>query len=409
MNAALWLLTIANLLNYIDRYIIASVAPRIESEFGLTHAQTGMFMSAFMLGYMLTSPLFGWYGDRKNRPRLMSLGIIGWSIATACSGFANSFAPLLLSRIGVGVGEASYATISPSYIRDRLKDNRAVNRAIGFFYTAIPIGAALGYMWGGYMAEHYSWRWAFFLGALPGFFLGALVWRLAEPGRGKADHSPTPFKSALKELWESREYRLTVAGYTVYTFGLGGFAAWAPHYGSSVLGASLAESSFKIGAVTCVAGIVGTLIGGRWGDVFLNKDQSTGASAARGFNKFSAITSLVATPFAFWAIHAQSMNGFMLAMLLVQIALFAASAPINTAVLAAVSPKIASTAFAVQIFVIHALGDVISPPLVGYLADRMPMGDAMNILSAAIGFSAIIWWIAGMNSETKARPQAPTS
>lgn len=401
MKSALWLLTIVNLFNYIDRYIIASVAPKIEAEFALTHAQTGMFMSAFMVGYMVTSPIFGWLGDRYNRPRLMSFGVIAWSLATAASGAVQSLFPLLGSRVAVGLGEASYATISPGYIRDRLLDTRLVNHAMGIFYTAIPIGAAIGYMWGGWMADHYHWRWAFYLGALPGLILGALVWFMKEPGRAdQKDHPPKSQNEwqSLKELLAIREYRLSVYGYIAYTFGLGGFAAWAPQYGVDVLGATLSESAFKIGAVTSVAGIIGTLIGGKWGDMFVKDDSKSGPVAAQACNKFCAISSFIATPFAFWAIQTHSMNGFMVAMLFVQIALFAASAPINTGVLAAVPAHVAASAFAVQIFFIHAFGDLISPPIVGFLADHFPMQASMNILAAAIALSAIIWWRAGQPS-----------
>ena len=397
MKSALWLLTIVNLFNYIDRYIIASVAPKIQAEFSLTHAETGMFMSAFMIGYMVTSPIFGWLGDRNNRPRLMSFGVIAWSLATAASGAVRSFIPLLGSRVAVGIGEASYATISPAYIRDRLQDTRLVNRAMGFFYTAIPIGAAIGYMWGGWVADHYNWRMAFYLGALPGFILGAMVWFMKEPERTiDPNHiKPRNELESFKELMSIREYRLSVYGYIAYTFGLGGFAAWAPQYGVDVLHVSLSESSFKIGAVTSVAGIIGTLIGGKWGDIFISEEHKEGAPAARACNKFCALTALIATPFAFWAIHVDSMNMFILALLGVQIALFAASAPINTGVLAAVPPQVAASAFAVQIFFIHAFGDLISPPIVGWLTDHMPMSDAMNILAVAIGLSAVIWWRAG--------------
>ena len=86
MNATLWMLTFVNLICYLDRYIISAVAPKIQAEFGLSYAQTGTFMSVFMVGYILTSPLFGYYGDRKPRPMLMGIGVLVWSVATLASG-----------------------------------------------------------------------------------------------------------------------------------------------------------------------------------------------------------------------------------------------------------------------------------------------------------------------------------
>ena len=400
MNRALWLLTIVNLLNYLDRYIMASVAPKVETEFALSHAQTGSLMSMFMIGYMLTSPLFGYFGDRKSRPVLMGIGILTWSAATFVSGMVDAFIPLILARAVVGIGEASYATISPPYIRDALKDERALNFVMGIFYTAIPVGAAVGYIWGGTIADHFNWRWAFYLGAVPGAILGILVWRLNDVPRASAvaTVSSMPGVETLRGFWQNREYRYAVLGYIAYTFGIGGFSAWAPHYGVSVLGVSLAESSLKVGGVTLIAGLIGTLIGGKWGGLFVgDKSQSSGVDAARGFNRFCAWTSLIATPFAIWTFCATSMNEFMIAIFLVQVAMFAASAPVNTAILASVPSHVAATAFAVSIFSIHAFGDVISPPLVGVIADHASMQAAMSILIVAIFFSALVWFVGAKN------------
>lgn len=407
MRSALWLLTFVNLFNYLDRYIIASAAAKIEAEFGLSHVQTGFIMSAFMVGYMITSPIFGWLADRQARPKLMGMGVFVWSIATAFTGWAGSFLTLILSRIGVGVGEASYATITPSYIRDLVKDERKVNKAISLFYTAIPVGAALGYMWGGYISEHYDWRWAFYLGALPGLVLGFFVYFMSEPARTTSTTLSTSLSvtESLNSLWKNRLYRLTVFGYTAHTFALGGFAAWGPHYSSHHLSVSLSEASFKIGAVTCLAGVIGTLIGGKWGDRFIKGTEAGGDASVKGFNLFCALASLLATPFAFWLMKAHTMNEFMIAMFAVQVFMFAAVSPINTATLASVRPEIAATAFAAQIFVIHALGDLISPPLVGWLADRMPMSDAMMVLVVALAVSAIVWWVTG-RAKLDAAPSA---
>ena len=402
MSPALWMLTAVNLICYLDRYIIAAAAPRIQSEFSLNNAQTGMFMSMFMIGYILTSPIFGYYGDRKSRPTLMAIGVLLWSLATLWSGLANNFFTLLAARAVVGVGEASFATLSPPFIRDSLKDESKINRVLGFFYTSIPIGAALGYIWGGWMADLGHWRWAFYLGALPGFLLTYSVWVMPEPTHRARQTSQLPFAQTLRELLGNREYRLAVGGYIAQTFALGGFSAWAPKYGEHVLNVSLTESSLKIGASTLASGLIGTLIGAKWGNLFIKgTDESTGVSAARAYCKFCAWTSVLATPLGYWAFRSNGFNEFVLALFLVQTAIFAALAPANTAILQSVPTKIAATAFAVSIFAIHALGDVISPPLAGLLADQMPMPDAMMLLVVAVAVSAIVWFWAGKSQSAK--------
>ena len=405
MSPALWMLTVVNLICYLDRYIIAAAAPRIQTEFSLSNAQTGTFMSMFMVGYILTSPIFGYYGDRKSRPLLMAIGVLLWSLATLWSGLANNFLTLLLARALVGVGEASFATLSPPFIRDSLRDESKVNRVLGFFYTSIPIGAAIGYIWGGWMADIGHWRWAFYLGALPGFILTYFVWVMPEPVHRERETSEFRFLDSLKQLLGNRDYMLAVGGYTAQTFALGGFSAWAPKYGEHVLNVSLTESSLKIGASTLASGLIGTLIGAKWGHVFLDKSEDkTGVVATRAYCKFCAWTSVIATPLGYWAFRSRDFNEFVMALFLVQTAIFAALAPANTAILQSVPTKIAATAFAVSIFAIHALGDVISPPLAGLLADMMPMPDAMMLLVVAVAVSACVWFWGGSH-QSKEQPQ----
>lgn len=402
MSPALWMLTVVNLICYLDRYIIAAAAPRIQSEFALSNAQTGTFMSMFMIGYILTSPIFGYYGDRRSRPILMAVGVVIWSFATLWSGLANNFFTLLAARALVGVGEASFATLSPPFIRDSLKDESKINKVLGFFYTSIPIGAALGYIWGGWMADIGHWRWAFYLGAVPGFLLTYWVWVMPEPNHRERQKSESRFVQTLQELLHNRDYRLAVGGYIAQTFALGGFSAWAPKYGEHVLGVSLTESSLKIGASTLASGLIGTLIGAKWGNLFIKAaDSATGVAAARAYCRFCAWTSVIATPLGYWAFKSSQFNEFVVALFLVQTAIFAALAPANTAILQSVPTRIAATAFAVSIFSIHALGDVISPPLAGLLADHMPMPDAMMLLVFAVAVSAVVWALAGRSPNAK--------
>src|SRR5437773_12107977 len=108
---ALLVVTLLNFLNYIDRFILAAVLPRVKTEFVLTDFQLGLLANAFLVAYFVTSPLFGRLGDRRSRPPLLAAGVAIWSAATAAAGVARNFAQLALARSTVGVGEAAYATI----------------------------------------------------------------------------------------------------------------------------------------------------------------------------------------------------------------------------------------------------------------------------------------------------------
>ncbi len=389
------LLTLINLINYLDRYLLAAVGTEVQKDLGINNFLLGLLMSAFMIGYMVMSPFFGYLGDRYSRPILMGFGVLLWSIATILSGFANGFIVFFLARICVGVGEASYASIAPSYIRDEVQDSTLTNKALAFFYTAIPVGAALGFICGGLSAKLLSWHWGFFIGGLPGLVLAFIIALKKDQVReiSKQPFSFGELKSILQELATNRAYKISVLGYTAYTFALGGFAAWAPKFGISIIGGDIANINNSIGLVTVVSGILGTVIGGKWGASLQGSKISNSVenTAVDGFNRFCMWTSIFATPFAFALPLIRNQWLFMADMFMIQTFMFAASAPINTALLVAVRPQVAAIAMAFSIFVVHALGDLISPPIVGLISDYASLPQALFLLSFFVLVSAVIW------------------
>src|SRR5215475_2839326 len=203
----LGIVTVLNLLNYIDRYILAAVLPRIQSELHPSNSEAGLLATAFLLAYFLTSPLFGALGDRRSRPRLMSVGVVDWSLATAATGLMQNFVQLLMARSCVGVGEAAYATISPALLSDYFpRDQRG--RAFSTFYAAIPVGAASGYLLGGIIEAAIGWRAAFYVVGLPGVAMALLALTAPDPARGSSEETsamelkltPAPVSSLFNNL-----------------------------------------------------------------------------------------------------------------------------------------------------------------------------------------------------------------
>src|ERR1044072_2181255 len=129
----LLILTGLNLFNYLDRNVLAAVLGPVQEEFDLNDEQGGRLNTAFMLGYFITAPLFGYLGDRAARKWLIAAGIAVWSLGTALTGFAASLALILALRTIVGVGEASYASISPGWISDVFGPEKR-NNALTIFY-----------------------------------------------------------------------------------------------------------------------------------------------------------------------------------------------------------------------------------------------------------------------------------
>src|SRR5262249_7503150 len=132
------LLSGLNLVNYLDRILVAAVGPKLQEDLALSGVEFGLVVNAFMVGYFATSPIFGSLGDRYNRRGLVAVGVAVWSLAPAASGLAKTFSTMVATRIVVGVGEASYATLAPTIIDD-LAPPSVKNRWLSVFYVAIPV------------------------------------------------------------------------------------------------------------------------------------------------------------------------------------------------------------------------------------------------------------------------------
>jgi MFS family permease len=224
---ALLILFSVNLLNYIDRQILYAVFPLIKDDFALTDTSLGFLGSAFMLCYMVSAPAFGWIGDNLSRVKLASAGLVVWSVATSLAGFASRYSTLFLARLSVGIGEASFSTVSPGLLSDYFpKEKRG--RVLSFFYLAIPVGSAFGYLLGGILGQKFGWQAAFFIVGIPGVLLAIPVWFLFEPKRGGVEKEPhnavPPIREGFRSLFLNRPYIINTFAMTAMTFAMGGLA-----------------------------------------------------------------------------------------------------------------------------------------------------------------------------------------
>jgi MFS transporter, Spinster family, sphingosine-1-phosphate transporter len=392
----LLILTLINLVNYLDRFVLSALVESLKhSELALSDTQLGTLMPGFIVVYMVASPFFGTLGDRRSRTRLIALGVGLWSVATVLAGFARSFATLFAARALVGVGEAAYGTISPSLLADyypRLQRGRV----FAFFYAAIPIGSALGYVLGGLVDRHFGWRSAFYVAGVPGILLAFLCLKLTDPPRGAQDLEDAPRAKADRgvvqtylDLLKNGAYLLTVLGYAAYTFAIGGLAFWMPAFLERMRGVPREDATVQFGAIVVVTGFVGTFAGGWLGDYFLKYSK-------QAYLYVSGIATLLAFPLGWLALSARSPEIYFTAVVLAEILMFASTGPINSAIVNLVAPTERATAVALHIFVIHVLGDVPSPLLIGAVSDRTgSLGFAMILfVPASILVAGIVWMLA---------------
>ena len=405
--ATLVALTGLNLLDYLDRQILAAVLTPLKAELQLTDTQLGTVGAAFMLGYFLTAPIFGWMGDRLPRKWLIAAGVLVWSLGTVFSGSAHGFASLVCFRALVGFGEASFGTISPGWIADLFPPGRR-NNAISIFYLAIPIGSALGYIFGGIMAARYGWRPAFLWAGVPGLLLAFTLFLFREPTRGASDpagsNSPAlPEKTGpyhfYRGLLNYRAYLLVIAGYVTQTFAMGGFAFWAPTFLHRIHGMGVDSAGTFFGGSLVLTGLTATLLGGFLATVW---QRRTGT----GYAWVLLISAVGAAPSAFAAFMLQDLAMAKLALIACMFLLFLSTGPVNTLILETVPVLMRARAMAASIFMIHMFGDLWSPQFIGLLSDRWEnlRLAVLWILPAALIVSALFWGWLLQHTRGKLRP-----
>jgi MFS transporter, Spinster family, sphingosine-1-phosphate transporter len=379
---ALGLLTALNLLNYIDRSVLFAVQPLVQSEFHLSNTQVGYLTSAFLAFYMIAAPFTGPLADRYSRKKIIVLGAIFWSALTLLTAVTHTYWELLLRHTLVGVGEATFVTIAPTFVAD-LFPERMRGRIFGIFYLAIPVGTAAGYLLGGKLGPSMGWRFPFYIAAFPGFLLALAVLFVPEPPRGQFDSlQETPERGTLLGLTRNRAFWTVTLGMAAGTFSLGGIQVWMPTFLSRTRGYTLESANLIFGAIVVVAGILASLIGGWLGDRLLPRMKGS-------YYFVSAVSMGLGVPVMIVALFFQ--GPIMIpAIAVAAFLLLINTSPLNTALVNAVGSHIRATAIAVNIFIFHLLGDVPSPTLMGYVADRRSLQEAFILPVIAMGISSIV-------------------
>lgn len=387
-GAVLAVLTGLNGLNYVDRYVGAATLPLILASLSLSDASGGLLQSAFIITYSLVCPIVGWIGDRSNRARLAAAGVFIWSAATVASGLAPTYLALLLARAVVGVGEASYAVVTPSLLSDCYPADRRA-RVLGIFYAAIPVGTALGYILGGLVGERQGWRHAFFIAGAPGLALALLLLAIREPVRGAYDRpgaqarTPPGLGASLRALLARRSYVCNTLAQVIYTFAMGGLATWIPTYFVRVRGIPLATAASTFGLLLVVAGFLGTLLGGRLGDAFARR-------APGAHFLVSGWTLAASLVFTVPAVLAPSPAVFWPAMFMTLLMLFVNVGPLNAAMANVLPADLRARGFAATTMVMHLFGDAASPWLIGVASDAVGLTAPVLVAGSMLAVAGVV-------------------
>lgn len=370
-TALLIILALINFLNYVDRFVIGGLTVILQDPnkgLGLSSKQIGFLSSAFMIVHSVASIPLGLLADRYLRKRLISFGVMLWSIMTAAAAFASSFGQLFVSRAAVGIGEATYAPAASALISDRFHPAQRA-RALGAFQLGMVLGSAVGLIAGGIVGQHWGWRAAFVVVGLPGILLAVLMLLVYEPVRPRRPRRSAGFSFRVPS---GTPYSLSAAFWIACagigtTFFTGGLAIWGPKFMLRVLhGGDLSyttQVSLTFGPLVLVASVLGTLAGGTVADRLERQRAGTGRLLTVAISIFGA------APCA--AVAFLSTNPLVLYSMLFCGAFFAVFyvGPILAALHDVVPPEIRATATGAYFAAIHLLGDALSPTVVGWIDD----------------------------------------
>jgi MFS transporter, Spinster family, sphingosine-1-phosphate transporter len=379
---ALTLLTLLNFFNYIDRNILFGVQPLIKDEFHTSDAKLGFLTTAFFICYMVVSPFIGRLADRWSRKVIIVAGAMLWSAATLLTAITHNYTELLVRHTVVGIGEATFVVIAPAYIADLFSVERR-GRMLAYFYLAIPVGSAVGYIIGGFLGTRYGWRAPFYVGAVPGILVGLAFLFTSEPERGSTEEiHRAPDAKTLSGLIANPAFWTATLGMAMFTFVVGGIQVWMPSFLARVHRIPLDRANINLGAVTVITGFFATLIGGWLGDRYLKRRASA-------YYILSGASMLLAFPPALLAFYGP-VSWMYASLYVAEFFLFLNTGPLNAAIVNSVSPQIRATAVGVNLFVIHILGDVPSPLLIGFISDHSSLRTGFSVALIAMLLSAAI-------------------
>jgi len=391
-----------NFLNYMDRWVASAAAPLIQKEFHLSDALIGLLASAFLLVYAFAALPFGYWADRGVRKTVVGVGVAIWSVATLFTGFAQSFFQLFLSRAVLGIGEASYYPAGTSLMSDYFPKAQR-GRVMSIWGAGSTIGIAVGFAGGGYIAEKFGWRDAFFFAAVPGILFALLAFGMREPLRGSVEERGTAVKmtkeASLKTflgLLRIPTLRAAILSQTVLYFVLASNAFWLPTLLTRRFGLSVSQAGLLAGVVLVLGGLIGTLAGGWIADRMARKDPAAYLQVGiAGFliGAVFIVISLVAP------LNIGPIPIFIPAFLITVVALYLNSGPFTAVSQNVVSPALRASSVTMLLFVSHVFGDSHSTFDIGFLSDRIgSLQTALLITSPTLLIVAAIIAATGLRS-----------
>ena len=432
-SAVFWLMFAINVVNYLDRLVAAAVGPRLKAEFHFSDFQYGALGTGFLLVYIVAGIPLGVLADRASRAKVIALGVLVWSFFSAATAFARNTIELFITRIGVGIGEASYYPAGTALLSEyyATKDRA---RILSRWASGQIVGAVLAYglsaLFLKLLNPDIAWRALFLVTALPGFALGVIMWFVADhPAKSPEErhedteahqsgdehanqHATVKFEGGFNGFLQQvnkalsiKTVRIVIIIQAVYFVVTTPALFFLPLYLTTANGPfhlDDATQALVIGVVGVFGGLTGVLLGGNVSD-WLGK-RFEGARVLIG-----ALGSAIALPALVIALLTHSLPVFILCATIAIAALYLQVGPLAAAVQDATPALLRSSAIAVTLLLSHLLGDIWATTGVGWISDKLggEPGTALLIVGIpALLLGIVVSWIGSRIYAAEARERA---
>lgn len=401
---ALALLTLVYVLNFLDRSLIYILFTPIKKEMAFSDLQLALLgTTSFVIFYTALGIPFGRLADRAVRKNMIAVGLAVWSLFSGLTGFANSFWTLFFCRVMVGVGEATLGPAALSLLSDYFPPHRrATVQAI--YSSGIAVGAGIAFFLGGWIGQHFGWRWAFYLLGFPGLMIAVLVFLLKEEPRGRTEIATVKYTSKdWKILLQSVPLRFHYAGYALFGLAANNLSIWGATFFVRVHKFDIATIGFFGGLLSLVAGVPGTILGGWAADRF------------RGFGRggrmlFSAVAALIAIPFWVMLIFSDSIPFLLVANFVLLGLSLMWLGPAAADVHDIAGPNLRGLGIGIYFFSVNIAAYAIGSNLIGKLNDwlgasvaPLQMRYSLLVCPAACAVAALLLWLGSRSLEKESR------
>jgi|SRR5579864_1828475 len=364
-RVSLAVLVLVNVVNFYDRHLAGALAEPLRREFSLTDTQLGLLSTFFTLLYAVIGLPLGRMADRGSRKKLLAGGLAIWGAFTTFAGWAWNFPSLLISRLGLAVGEAACAPTATSWIGDLFPAQRR-SRPLALFMLGVPIGGALSYFFSGPIAQFWGWRRAMLTAGIPALLLAPVLLFVLEPKRGTSETATRPQEGSVRQVLRVPAFWWIVASGILVNFVLYALATFMPALFGRVHHVQVGAAGVATGVVYLIGGVLGGTVGGFWGDSIVHR-------RADGRMLVAAMAAAAAAPLAFLGLR-QPLGMLPLAIVLLTPAyglLNMYYGLVYASLQDIVAPSLRATAMAIYFLFMYLGGASFGPQLTGKLSDHL--------------------------------------